>query len=191
MVGPFLLLHVDRPMHIHPMCIHSDHPGYPPQVLTSQRTDKREGAHCGCAQRRVDGLCRMSASMIDAYLAACKACGDRPKEELAAALGGDDGEVCFRLKDMSLVCSLPCCSSATAPPLQPDSASSPVQTVALQPVAVVLQRLALDRHVLSLTLAQRLVGRATPRYTASLRDCGQGTCSPRLSSSSFRSHQRR
>ena len=47
-----------------------------------------------------------ASSMIDAYLAACKACGDRPKEECAAALGGDDGDTCFRLKEMALV-SLP------------------------------------------------------------------------------------
>lgn len=55
------------------------------------------------------------SAMIDAYLAACRASGERPKEELAAALGGEDSDSCFRLSNMALVrlhlifCPLRCC----------------------------------------------------------------------------------
>ena len=41
------------------------------------------------------------ASVIDGYLAACKAKGERPKEQLAALLGDDDP--CFKLSNMALV----------------------------------------------------------------------------------------
>ena len=44
--------------------------------------------------------------MIDAYLAACKAASERPNQELAAALGGDDGDSCFKLSGMALVRAL-------------------------------------------------------------------------------------
>ncbi|KOO21484.1 hypothetical protein Ctob_001958 [Chrysochromulina tobinii] len=40
--------------------------------------------------------------MIDAYLAACKAANERPNQDLAAALGGDEGDSCFRISGMAL-----------------------------------------------------------------------------------------
>ena len=41
--------------------------------------------------------------MIDAYLNACKETGERPREDLAAALGDSGQDACFRLTSMALV----------------------------------------------------------------------------------------
>ena len=41
--------------------------------------------------------------MLDAYLTACKAAGERPREDLAAALGDSGGDGIFRLSGMGLV----------------------------------------------------------------------------------------
>ena len=42
-------------------------------------------------------------AMLEAYLSACKAAGDRPREDVAGALGDTNGEGVFRLSSMELV----------------------------------------------------------------------------------------
>ena len=42
-------------------------------------------------------------AMLDAYLTAAKAAGERPREDLAAALGDSGGDHIFRLSGMGLV----------------------------------------------------------------------------------------
>ena len=45
-------------------------------------------------------------AMLEAYLAACKASGtERPREDLAAALGDSGGDGVFRLSAISLRCA--------------------------------------------------------------------------------------
>ena len=54
--------------------------------------------------------------MIDAYLNACKETGERPREDLAAALGDSGQDACFRLTSMALVRIPPSDSLTTRPP---------------------------------------------------------------------------
>ena len=61
----------------------------------------------------------MVASLLDAYLAACKASGERPREDLAAALGDSDGDGCFRLSGLALVRSSAAAHDAREPPCRP------------------------------------------------------------------------
>ena len=53
---------------------------------------------------------------MDAYLAACKAAGERPREDLAGCLGDSGGDGVFRLAGVALVraqLSLRCPCSAS------------------------------------------------------------------------------